>query len=115
MEDLLSWWFDWGAIIFLMLTIVIAALVLFEMSRRKNVAIGWPLGVILPIVLIFPSVIFKTQLTRGIIVSQVAVPATVGFGAGGGLAAQAPRLPAAAQGPVVQLPAAAAASAAGGA
>src|SRR5579883_956982 len=62
MHDLLNWWFAWGAIVFLVTTIFIAALVVFDAVQRKAQAVGWLLGVILPPVLILPSVIFKTQL-----------------------------------------------------
>lgn len=66
MQDLLSWWFDWGAIVFLIATIFIAALVLFDMSRQRRTAMGWALGVILPIVIIFPSLLFKVMNDRGV-------------------------------------------------
>ncbi len=62
MHDLLNWWFAWGAIVFLVTTIFIAALVIFDAMQRRAQAVGWLLGVILPPVLILPSVIFKTQL-----------------------------------------------------
>ena len=68
MQDMLSWWFDWGAIIFLVMAILVAALVLFDAaSRRRRNVIGWQLAVILPPILILPSVILKTQLDKGVI------------------------------------------------
>lgn len=64
MRDLLNWWFNWGAIVFLVTTIFIAALVIFDSVQRRASAIGWQLGVILPPVIILFSVIYKTQLDK---------------------------------------------------
>jgi hypothetical protein len=60
-----DWWFNWGAIIFLVVAILLAALLLFDSYARKVAAMAWQLGVILPLLVILPSVIYKTQLPPG--------------------------------------------------
>ena len=65
MAEIWDWWFNWGAIIFLVVAILLAALVLFDTYARRVQAMVWQLGVILPLLLILPSVIYKTQLPAG--------------------------------------------------
>ncbi len=65
MDELWAWWYDWGAIIFLVTAIFIASLVLFDTMRRKAGAGGWQIGVILAPVLLLPSLVLKTQVQPG--------------------------------------------------
>lgn len=85
---MLDWWFtDYGAIIFFVTTILVAALVLFDALNRRVSALGWKLGVILPPLLILPSIFLKFSYVNSEGASGPAEPVEWMFLAIGAIAA----------------------------
>jgi hypothetical protein len=62
MNDLTSWWYDWGALVFMAVALIGAAIVFYDANRRLNPALGWRLGSALPALFVAPSLSLKYSI-----------------------------------------------------